>query len=277
MIILSLKVGDQMSINSNENNTEYVFDGEAIKKHLSHNVDVQFFDSIDSTNNEAKRTSHNLSDTPVLFVANHQHSGRGRLGRSFYSPHHTGIYMSLMLRQSKATDDIVCMTTAAAVCVCEAIKELCNLVPQIKWVNDIYVNNRKACGILCEAVTNPQTYAIEGIIIGIGINVSTADFPDELSDIATSLSDNTDRAKLCALVTDKLIDVCDNIADRCFIEKYKAYSLVINKKITYTQNGVTKTAIAIDIDQNGGLVIKTDNGVKTLSTGEITVRLDNND
>ena len=246
---------------------------EKIKNHLSNNVDIRFFDSIDSTNNEAKRKSDKLSDTPVLFVANHQHSGRGRLGRTFYSPKDTGLYMSLMLKQSDGFENIVCMTTAAAVCVCDAIRKLCDLNPKIKWVNDIYIENKKVCGILCEAITNPDTTEIDGIIIGIGINISTTDFPEELCDTATSLRKDIDKSRLCAVVTDNLIDMQKTISDKSFIDKYKTYSMVLQKEITYTENGITKEATAIDIDKDGSLVIKTIDGIKKLSTGEITVRV----
>lgn len=257
-------------------NTLKAISAENIKSHLKNNVDIRVFDTIDSTNNEAKRCSNDLSDLPMLFVANHQHSGRGRLGRNFYSPKDTGLYMSLMLKQKGSPENIVCITTATAVCVCNCIKELCDIDPKIKWVNDIYIYNKKVCGILCEAVTNPDTLCIDGIIIGIGINISTTDFPIEISDIATSIKQNIDKAKLCALITDCIINMYDTISDRTFIKQYKEYSMVLNKEITYIENNITKQAIAIDIDNNGGLVIKTNDGIKTISTGEISIRLNKN-
>lgn len=277
MLILTLKVGDKMSTNSSNVQNFSNLCAQKIKTNMTNAIDVRFFDTIDSTNNEAKRNSHMLTDTPMLFVANHQHSGRGRLGRTFYSPKDTGLYMSLMFRQNDIPENIVCMTTATAVCVCDAINKLCNLNPRIKWVNDIYIENKKVCGILCEAVTNPVTSEIDAIIIGVGVNISTCDFPDELSDIATSLNKDIDKSALCALISDNIITMHKDIANRAFIEKYKAYSLVLNKEITYTQNGITKTATAVDIDSNGGLVIKTAEGFDTLSTGEITVRIHHND
>ncbi len=254
-------------------NTNNTLSAQNIKLNLNNDIEVRFFDTIDSTNNEAKRNAHTLSDTPILFVANHQTCGRGRLGRSFYSPKDTGLYMSLMLKQNSGFENIVCLTTATAVCVADAIRKLCDITPKIKWVNDIYIEDKKVCGILCEAVTNPDTSNIDGIIIGIGVNISTTDFPLELSDIATSLKQNIDKSELCALICDNILKTCDNITDRTFIEKYKEYSMVIGKEITYFENTVPKTATAIDIDSNGGLIIQTDNETKTLSTGEITVRL----
>lgn len=248
-----------------------------IYKHLKADIPVFYYDTIDSTNTQAKRfcEKHKYTDidTPILIVADHQSAGRGRLGRTFYSPNDTGLYMSLLIKPQNNTDDIVCMTTATAVCVTRALESLCNVKPQIKWVNDIYIDSKKVCGILCEAVTNAQTSEIDYVVIGIGINVSTTDFPTELCDIAGSIGQAIDRNKLCAVIADNLIEMMSTITDRSFIDEYKAHSLVLGKEITYTQEGVTKTATAIDIDKNGGLVIKTANGLETLSTGEITVRV----
>lgn len=252
-----------------------VLSAENISSYLNHKADIYYFDTIDSTNSEAKRNSHKIADTPLLYVADQQSAGRGRLGRTFYSPSDTGLYMSLMLKADTQTQDIVCMTTAVAVCVCEALEELCNIKPMIKWVNDIYIDNKKVCGILCEAVTDPLGFKINGIIIGIGINIRTTDFPIELKDTATSLGQAINRNHLCALITDKIIESYKTISTRCFIDKYKERSLVLNKHINYIENNEQKTATAIDIDSNGGLVIETENSIKTLSTGEITVRLKN--
>ena len=247
-----------------------------INSKLNYKVDVKCFDTIDSTNSEAKRNSHKLTDTPLLFVADSQTAGRGRLGRSFYSPKATGLYMSLMLKAKDDIKDTVCMTTAVSVCVTDAIKTLCSIDAKIKWVNDIYIDSKKVCGILCEAVTDETTSKIKGIIIGIGVNISTTDFPDELINIASSLGQAINKNHLCALITDNIISMYENIESRAFIEEYKKRSLVLGEKINYTEDGITKEAVAIDIDQNGGLVIETENKIKTLSTGEITIRLKNN-
>lgn len=245
----------------------------SLQSFLKNDVRVHCYDTIDSTNNEAKRHSDKLTDTPVLFVAEHQSMGRGRLGRSFYSPECAGLYMSLMIKALPDADDIVCLTTATAVCVVRALKELCDITTQIKWVNDIYLSSKKICGILCEAVTDPVSSKVDSIIIGIGINVSASDFPKEIQDIAGALNQNIDRNRLCAKITDNILEMVNTIKERSFIDEYKAHSLVLSREITYTQDGVTKTATAIDIDKNGGLVIQTADGTKTLSTGEISVRI----
>lgn len=272
---ITVKVGEKM--------TDYKEIGNARKilKFLKADIPVACYDTIDSTNNHAKRYCEKHKDnslgTPMLFVAEHQSAGRGRLGRNFYSPSDTGLYMSLYINTDESFSDIVCMTTATAVCVCEALESLCDIKPLIKWVNDIYIDNKKVCGILCEAVTNPVTSTINGIIIGIGININTTDFPDDIKDIAVSLNKDIDKMKLCALITDNILEMYNNISDRSFIEEYKSRSMVLGREITYTENGVTKTAKATDIDKNGGLVIFDKNTEKTLSSGEISVRLNRNE
>ena len=270
---IPLKAGEKMAQYTELENAREIL------KYLKADIPVFYYDTIDSTNIQAKRFyekhKNDSIDTPTLFVADHQSKGKGRLGRSFYSPSRTGLYMSLMIKADSVIENIVCLTTAVSVCVTDALTQLCDIDPKIKWVNDIYVNDKKVCGILCEALTNPDSQKIDAIIIGIGVNIDTKDFPKELSDIATSVGQAVNRNELCAIITDNIIDMCKTIDDRKFIEKYKARSLVLGKEITYFENGVTKSATAIDIDNNGGLIIQTESGIKTLSTGEITVRLKN--
>lgn len=249
-----------------------------VLKYLKSEVSIIPFETTDSTNTQAKLYCGQFKDegisSPVMFIANHQNGGKGRLGRSFYSPADSGLYMSLLINAQEIESDIVCITTATAVCVANAIQALCNITPKIKWVNDIYIEDKKVCGILCEAVTNPETMKIEYIIIGIGVNVSTESFPNDIKDIATSLPVKVNKNKLCAYITDNIIEELSKISDRSFIEKYKERCMVLGREITYIENDETKKATAIDIDKNGGLVIKTKNEeIKTLSTGEITVRM----
>ena len=260
-----------------QNQQIHLENAKEILKHLKSDVSIIPFETTDSTNTQAKLYCGQFKDeginSPVLFVAEHQNGGKGRLGRTFFSPADSGLYMSLLIKSDEIENDIVCVTTVTAVCVADAIKKLCSITPKIKWVNDIYIENKKVCGILCEAVTNPDTMKIEYLIIGIGVNIGISKFPDELKDIATSLSAKTNKNKLCAYITDNIIDELSHISDRNFITKYKELSLVLDKQITYTENDETKEATAVDIDENGGLVIQTESGTKTLSTGEISVRL----
>lgn len=238
-------------------------------------LDVAVFEEIDSTNSEAKRVvSRGLTNT-TLIIADSQTSGRGRLGRSFYSPKGTGVYFSYVYKPKTGLASGVAVTSAAAVAVCRAIKEVTGLQGKIKWVNDIYIEGKKVCGILCEAITELSSEMAQCIIVGIGINVSTVDFPDELTAKAGSLRvKNVDRNRLVAGVVNHLETLIQGLDKRTFIGEYRKLSLVTGKAITYIKSGVETKAVAVAIDDDGGLVVRHSDGTETtLNTGEISVKL----
>lgn len=240
-------------------------------------LEIRCMESVDSTNSEAKRVcSCRSCQEPILFCAEEQTSGKGRMGRSFYSPKSTGVYFSLLFSPHTNTFKSVSITTAAAVCVTQAIEELTALNPQIKWVNDVYLNGKKICGILSEAVTDFESGGISDIVIGIGINISTSIFPDEISEKATSLGDiNVSRSEIVAKVCEKLLDYCANPDFSKLLPYYKSHCFILGKNILYKKGNIQKKGIALDIDENGGLVIKTENGdTATLNSGEISIRYD---
>ena len=241
---------------------------------LPEGVELYCYDSIDSTNTQAKRLLAEGLSGNALVTANEQTAGRGRQGRSFYSPKNTGIYYSYVFHPQKTLADAVFITTAAAVSVIRAIERLSAVKPTIKWVNDVYVEGKKICGILTEAVSDFESGALESVIVGIGINVSTASFPEELRDTAASLGDaSITRAQLLNTAVEELVKVAEDLENPAIMEDYKRHSAVIGKEITFIKNGTTTKAVAVDIDEKGGLVVKTEQGTLTLSSGEITVRL----
>lgn len=238
-------------------------------------VRVTVLDCVDSTNSEAKRRAAAGVCGTELIAAVRQTAGRGRMGRSFYSPADTGLYMSLLLPCPEGFERAVYSTTAAAAAVVRAIERLTPLRPMIKWVNDIYLDGRKICGILTEAVTDSVTGALSGVVVGVGVNLKTSCFPPELEHIASSLGEAApDRCALAAAITDELLAITDALPDRSFLEFYRSRSLVIGRRITYTANGAAHGALAVGIDGQGGLIVRTDSGEKiTLSSGEISLRL----
>lgn len=238
-------------------------------------IDIFVFSELDSTNNEAKRrVSGGLKNT-ALFVAETQTAGRGRLGRSFYSPKSTGLYMTLVIHPSAAFADVVSLTTAASVAVCRAVETLTDLTPQIKWVNDVYLGGKKICGILTEAISDIESQTVASMIIGIGINITTADFPAEIKGTATSLGGiNATRNALAAEIANALLDIAEDLSDTEVMEYYRAHSMVIGEEIVYTRAGESFSAVAKAIDDSGGLVIlKPDGSCDTLRSGEISVRV----
>lgn len=229
---------------------------------------------IDSTNTEAKRMIAAEHRADAIVVADAQTGGRGRLGRSFYSPKDTGIYMSCILHPAGALEDLVSLTAAAAVAVDRAIRNLTPAKPEIKWVNDLYLDGKKICGILAETVTR----AADGgtaIIIGIGLNLSTEDFPEDIAHIAGSLhAPKIKKSRMIAAIAEELYALAADPSDKRYMDDYRAHSLVLGRRVTFTRGGIATDALAVGIDDAGGLIVRLDDGTEqTLFTGEITLRL----
>ncbi len=232
-------------------------------------VSVKVFSEIDSTNSEAKRLVSSGCDLPLLLLAESQTAGRGRMGRQFFSPKNTGLYLSFVYCPETLFNDSVTVTSAAAVAVAKAVEELTDLKPQIKWVNDIYIDGKKVCGILTEAVTGQKTH----IIVGIGINITTEAFPKELKAIASSLGKPIDRNKLAVLIVKNLIKLIVELPDRTFIEDYRKRSLVLGKEVVFTSKYCEQSGRAVGIDRDGGLIVETPDGTVILNTGEISLKI----
>lgn len=243
----------------------------SLKKFLDFDVDVLYYPVIDSTNNEAKRLVNDGSGKPMLLVAEEQTNGRGRQGKSFYSPPLTGIYMTLVTHPMSRLANAVTATTAASVAVCRAVEELTQLKPKIKWVNDVYLDGKKICGILTEAITDFETQTVSSVIIGIGMNIKTIDFPSEVEN-AASLNVNISRVKLIACIANHLNRIlCCDYSE--FITYYRSHSMIIGEQIHFIKNTKVTPAMAMDIDDTGGLVVRLENGeITTLRSGEISIR-----
>ena len=252
--VLSVR-NDKMKLNS-----------KTIREYCSDPVMIRVYDSIDSTNNEAKRRS----DSGIcLYATTHQTAGRGRRGHSFYSPKDTGLYMTLSLPLSTPTASVQKITCAAAVAVCEAVSTLSDIHPAIKWVNDIYVDGKKAAGILTELVCDDSNQP-RAVIVGIGMNLCTEQFPEEFAANAGNFGDIEVNA-LCGTITARLIKYFHCLNDNSVIEKYKALNFCLGRAVRYTQNDMPHTAKAVDIDADGGLVVEENGVITTLNSGEISI------
>ena len=242
-------------------------------------LDIRAYDEIDSTNNEAKRLLSNGLRGPALIVASRQSAGRGRRGRTFSSPE-GGAYLTLVLPSGTAAADATFVTMAAAVAVVRAIRACSACEPRIKWVNDVFVDGRKVCGILTEGTTDLETGTIDNVIVGIGVNTTASVLPDELEGIAAGIALNPgcDRNGLVAAIVSELLalDPFGPDADpSTLVEEYRAASLVIGERLEYEERGIILYGRAIGIDETGGLVVERDDGKSaTLHGGEITLRLD---
>ena len=246
-----------------------------IKEQLGFDCEVELLETVDSTNLYLKRKDNTYKNT--LVVAKSQTAGKGRCGKNFYSDEN-GIYMSFLLNKTISSAKVYLLTTTAAVAVAETLNELFGIDAKIKWVNDIYCNNKKLCGILCEGVlSNEGCY--EKSIIGIGINIFKSSFPADISDIAISLEDvvekrKIDRNLIISSVVNKFYDLIHNHSEIYLVEKYKSLSFMLGKTITIISADGDYTAKVLDIDNSAQLIIKKQNGeVLSLNSGEISIRL----
>ena len=243
-----------------------------IVKFLNKKLAVSVYDELDSTNNEAKRSIKQHTDAPALYVTDRQTAGRGRRGHSFYSPKGTGLYFTLSLPFSGQPQSVQKITCVAAVAVCEAIEALSDQKPMVKWVNDIYISGKKVCGILTELVSDLQNRPC-AVIIGVGINLTTERFPDELRMAAGCVGD-IDPNRLCAMICNRLMQYYADIDNNSILEKYKQLNVCIGKMIRYTEQDSMHHATAVDIDADGGLIVEENGTRRTLRSGEISIILD---
>ena len=252
---------------------------DGIKKYIKSSHKIIVFDDITSTNDELKRLAAEGAKEGTVVVSDHQSSGKGRRGRSFFSPKYSGIYMSLLFRpDERKTADIIKLTSYAAVAVSCAISDVCEVETGIKWVNDIYIGDKKICGILAEAVTDsPET--IGTVIVGIGINVyEPPDIPDDIKDIAgyiypLNIRINDIRNRIVAAVIDNLYSYYNSSDDHEIMNCYRTRSIVLGRRIAYGPN-LEHTGLAKSIDDSGALIVEGPQKEEvTLRTGEISLRI----
>lgn len=248
---------------------------EAIAREMKHSLPVEVLESVDSTNTEAKRRISAGLDAPLLLLARRQTAGRGRLGRTFCSPEGAGLYMSLVLHPDAPAEEVLALTSAAAVAVATAIEALTPLHPKIKWVNDIYIGEKKVSGILTEGVTDPVSGRLHSVVVGIGINCTHAAFPEEVAAIATSLADEgakVDPSRLAAEVCDRLLVLYGELSDKTWLPLYRERSWLDGRAVVWRRGDRLQRGIVLGIGEEGELILSTDEGKVTLSTGEVSVR-----
>ncbi len=250
-----------------------VLNAEAIRTYINLPCEVNVFETLDSTNTYAKNLN---AEENTIVVADTQTKGKGRKDRVFYSPKGSGVYFSIVLRPKMSPKDSLYITTAGCVAVCEAIEELTNQTTSIKWVNDIFLNNKKVCGILTEGSFDLESMELKQIVLGIGINVYPPElgFDDEINDIASFLTDEKIpdfRNKLVASIVNNFSKYYNNLNDKEFLPKYKERSFLIGKTVQVV--GDDLYGKVIDIDDECHLIIETKMGIKNLSSGEVSVRL----
>ncbi|MDD3015248.1 MAG: biotin--[acetyl-CoA-carboxylase] ligase [Lactococcus chungangensis] len=200
-----------------------------------------------------------------LFIADMQTQTRGRFGRQYFASNGDGIYMSLVLKISEDVKDYTILTAAA---VLTAIENLTTKKPLVKWVNDIYLDNKKICGILVEHLLSSNS-----IIIGVGLNFNIESFPIALREKAGSLFTNeTPTITRDILIAEIWSQFHQLSSSQDFFNIYKSHSFILGKTVEFEENGHTIIGTATDLTETGELIVNSDGLVKVLSSGEISLK-----
>ncbi len=265
---------------------------EAMSAQIEQKLTVDFpcrvlaYSHLPSTNTAAKEWAEELPDAAVILAVS-QSAGRGRLGRSFYSPNATGLYMSLFLRRPIPPMLAPRLTTIAAVATAHAIEHRIGRRVDIKWVNDLYMDGRKVCGILTEGAIDPQSSALRYTVIGIGVNLTPPEggFPVELSNIACAILPHCEdvstlRAALAADILNELLPLLTTAMpggckELSVWQDYRDRCILLGRPITvHRGDGSAISAVAQDLDRDYRLLVRyEDGGTDALDSGEVSVKL----
>ncbi len=252
----------------------------SLSEKLKDEILIKVFKKTDSTNSLVRSFAEDGAEAGLFVVAGEQSAGRGRLGRSFYSPGDTGVYMSLLLRPEMKAVESVFITTAAAVAVCRALESCGAKAPAIKWVNDIFVDGKKVCGILTEASIDPSSTNLNYAVLGVGINIYAPDsgFPEEIKGIAGAVFSEREenlRNKFCAAFLNEFFDIYNNgISPKSHTDEYIKRSIVIGKQVSVISGDVVRPAFVEGITENCELKVTYENGEKAIvSSGEVSLKI----
>lgn len=241
---------------------------------------ITCFPCLDSTNNRLKLLAAQGAPHGTVLLSDRQTAGRGRRGRSFHSPAGVGIYMSVLLRPDCPPDALMHLTCAAAVALCDAVKETTGILPGIKWTNDLVVGRRKLAGILTELVLDSRGH-VSGAILGVGINClqRPEDFPEELREMAVSLAQLTpeppSRARLAAAMLEAFCRM-DRYLLSCreqILSRYRSLCVTLGQPVSLLRGDTVRHGRAVDLNAQGALIVEFPDGHReTVDSGEVSVR-----
>lgn len=241
-------------------------------------VDINIFDEVTSTNILLKEQGKNKNEWCTV-IASSQTGGKGRLGRSFFSPENTGVYFSVLLKPDLEIEKAILITTAAAVAVTNALESLGAENPQIKWVNDIFIKNKKVCGILTESVINSVSKKLDFAVLGVGINLfePKGSFPEELKSIAGAVFSEEIpdiKEQFVAEFLNEFYKLYKNLGTASFMNEYRKKCFVLGKEISVVSDGNIRKGIAKSIDENARLEVEfSDNHTEFIGSGEISIKI----
>ena len=245
------------------------------------NIYIDIREELDSTNTQLKLLAQKGEKEGYVLIANKQVMGRGRRGHTFFSPS-SGLYMSILLRPTISASDSLLITTAAAVAVSRAIEKVSDKKCEIKWVNDIYSEGRKLCGILTEASIDFEGGTLDYAVLGIGVNLSDpqGDFPKEIENIAGSLFGkreftNKEKSILTAEILNEFFALYKDLSKKEYMKEYRARSFLIGKEVDIIiSDKKIDEATVIDIDDDAHLIVRYKNGEeKALFSGDVSAKI----
>ena len=235
------------------------------------NLTIRYKPETKSTQTDAKEGIEAGNKGNTLYLSTCQTAGRGRFQRPYYSPSQGGIYMSLHIQPNLPYEKLPSYTLLVAAAVYKAIKNLTMIEVDIKWVNDIYLKNKKIAGILTEAMTSVETGLVTDVIIGLGINFSIADFPDDLKEKAGSLFMPPASISRNELISEIWNCFYNTDSDE-LLYIYKERSIVLGKEVTFQLDGKLTKGLAKEISESGQLQVELeDKHTIWLNSGEISL------
>lgn len=242
-------------------------------------VDVR--ESVSSTNTVLKEIAEQGGREGMVVIAEQQSMGKGRLGRSFYSPKGSGLYMSILLRPQFSAEESLSITTAAAVAVAGAVDVVTGERSAIKWVNDVYLRGRKICGILTEASVDFEGGGLHYAVLGIGVNLREPEggFSGELRKVAGALFRQEPqpgtRAKLAAEILNRFFAFYQALPERTFMKEYRERSLLTGLEVTFRQGDGEQEGTVLGVDDEARLIVRLPDGSeKVFGAGEVQIKKD---
>ena len=255
------------------------FDEYSISRYLKREHNLHIYSEEGSSNTVAKSLCQSGESEGAVVIVKSQTAGRGRLGRSFLSVSENGLYMTLILRPAIPASECVNITVAGAVAVAQAIEVTSGVETGIKWVNDIYINDKKCAGILTEASIDFEGGGVQYAVIGIGVNLCppAGGFDSEINEIACGVYENECpdgyKARLCAEIINRFFDLYEHTCEKEYLALYRKKSIIIGKEVDVYVGERIICGKAVDIDENANLVVRDEEGVlHTFGSGEARVR-----
>ena len=240
---------------------------------------IHYFQEVESTQNIARNLAAEGSPHGTAVIAETQSAGRGRMGRSWHSPSGVNLYTTIILRPRIAMSEVPRLSLVAGVAAAEALEDVAPGIVQLKWPNDVWLNGRKAGGIIAEAVTD-RTQQLDAVLLGIGLNLNLAleDVPPELRARAISVLSATghrcDRVSVANTLFTRLNIRYDETVTRGFSDvrpEWERYSALTGNSVTVVDAGTREEGIVRGIDTDGALLLETSNGVRRIIAGDVTL------